>query len=73
MSNKKEIGEAKSLRWLSNQFPFTTNAKNDIDRMGNCIHLYCRAGADKIEELNQTVIELTKEVMRLKDKYEGLE
>lgn len=73
MNNIKEIGEANSLRWLANQFTFTMNAKNDIDRMGNCIYLYCRAGADKIEELDQRVFELTEEVIRLKDKYEGLE
>ena len=45
----KEIPEAKSLRWLANMFPITKNPKDEIDRMTNCINLYCTAGADKIE------------------------
>ena len=54
-----EIPEAKSLRWLCNQFPVTIPAQDDGDRMMNAIHMYCEAGAKKIEELQ-------KEVERLK-------
>ena len=46
-----EIPEVKSLRWLSNMFPFVDNPKDETDRMSNAIHVYCSAGADKIEEL----------------------
>lgn len=41
--------EAKSLRWLENMFPFIENAKDNIDKMSNAIHVYCKAGADCIE------------------------
>ncbi len=50
MSN---IPEAKSLRWLANNFPFIEHPKDDIDRMNNLIYLYCKAGADKIDELSE--------------------
>ena len=46
-----EISEVKSLRWLANMFPWVDNPRDDADRMSNAIHLYCTAGADKIEEL----------------------
>ena len=51
-NNKKEIPEVKSLRWLANMFPFVKEPKDDEDRISNAIHLYCTAGADKIEELS---------------------
>ena len=50
-----EIPEAKSLRWLCNQFPVTIPARNDEDRICNAIHVYCEAGADKIDELQREV------------------
>lgn len=54
MNNKnKEIPEVKSLRWLANMFPYTENPEDDTDRMTNAIHIYCTAGADKIEELQK--------------------
>lgn len=56
-----EIAEAKSLRWLANMWPFVNIPKDDCDRMSNAIHLYCEAGAAKIEELQ-------KEIERLKSK-----
>ena len=56
MNNKnKEIQEVKSLRWLANMFPYIENPEDDTDRMTNAIHIYCSAGADKIEELQKTV------------------
>ena len=50
-----EIPEAKSLRCLCNHFPITTPPKDDGDRMCNAIHIYCEAGAKKIEELHREV------------------
>lgn len=47
-----EIPEVKSLRWLANMFPWVDNPQDDADKMSNAIHLYCTAGADKIEELS---------------------
>ena len=55
---KTKIPEASSLRWLVNQFPITKKPKNDVDRISNAIHLYCEAGANKIEELHKELEEL---------------
>ena len=49
-----QIPEIKSLRWLANQFPYIENPKDDTDRLSNAIHVYCTAGANKIEELAKT-------------------
>ena len=45
----KEIKEAKSLRWLANQFPKVENPKDNGDRLCNCINLYCTNAAELIE------------------------
>lgn len=50
-----EIPEAKSLRWLANIFPFVDKPQDETDKMSNAIHVYCTAGADKIEELAATL------------------
>lgn len=64
MSRKhNEVPEAKSLRWLANTFPFTEDPKDDTDKVSNAIHIYCEAGAIKIDEL-------TKEVSDLKSQLE---
>lgn len=55
---RKEIKEAKSLRWLANMFPFTENPEDEGDKMCNTIHVYAEAGADKINELQETIDEL---------------
>ena len=68
MKNKKtakEIKEAKSLRWLANQFPKVENPKDNGDRLCNCINLYCTNAAELIEQ--QAV-----EIKRLKEKNENL-
>lgn len=44
----REIKEAKSLRWLAVQFPKVENPKDDIDKMQNCINIYCTNAADFI-------------------------
>lgn len=70
-----EIPEAKSLRWLAVQFPFTEDAKDDIDRMTNAIHVYCTAGADKIDEFAKALEVVKNEddccVWRLHPKFDG--
>ena len=48
---KIEIPEAKSLRWLAMNFPFTENPADETDRLCNAIHVYATAGADLIEKL----------------------
>lgn len=47
--------EAKSLRWLSNMFPLVENPKDNEDRMCNCIHIYCEAGAKRIEAMQEEI------------------
>ena len=66
MSKEKEIPEVKSLRWLANMFPLTDNPQDETDKMSNAIHLYCTAGANKIEELSEINSKL------LKDKLNGV-
>lgn len=61
MSNKKAIPEVSSLRWLANMFPFIENPEDDADKISNAIHVYCTAGANKIEELSAKVNNLEKE------------
>lgn len=46
-----DIPEAKSLRWLAIQFPYTENPKDDCDRFSNVIHIYASRGADCIDRL----------------------
>ena len=59
MSERKEILEvSSSLRWLANMFPWTDNPQDGTDRMTNAIHIYCTAGADKIEALLKELEEL---------------
>lgn len=55
-----EIPEAKSLRWLANQFPYLKEAKDDGDRMIRAINVYATAGADKIESLARELNKLKK-------------
>lgn len=55
--------EAKSLRWLSNMFPFTRIPMDETDRKSNAIHVYCEAGATKIEKLQEQV-EMLEECIR---------
>lgn len=53
MREVKENDVAKSLRWLSNMFPFMEHPEDEADRMSNAIHIYSKAGAEKIQELEQ--------------------
>lgn len=52
---QSEIPEVKKLRWLANMFPFVENPQDETDKMCNAIHIYCTAGANKIEELQQKI------------------
>ena len=47
--------EAASLRWLANMFPYTSSPSDETDRMSNAIHVYCTAGADRIDALSSEV------------------
>lgn len=49
--SRNEIPEVKSLRWLANMFPYVDHPQDETDKISNAIHLYCTAGADKIEQL----------------------
>ena len=55
---KRQIPEAKSLRWLANMFPWTDNPQDETDKMTNAVHTYAMAGADKIEALGKELEEL---------------
>lgn len=60
---RKEIPEASSLRWLANMFPLTKVPLDETDKITNAIHIYCTAGAKKLEELqewNDMLLELCK-------------
>lgn len=50
---RKEIPEASSLRWLANMFPLTKIPLDETDKISNAIHIYCTAGAKKLEELQE--------------------
>lgn len=63
----KEIKEAKSLRWLANQFPKVENPKDNGDRLCNCINLYCTNAAELIERQAAENINLQKENKALRD------
>lgn len=63
---KHEIPEVKSLRWLANNFSFTKNPKEDADKLSNAIHVYRKAGADKIEELQAKIDLLSDAVQYMK-------
>lgn len=67
MATNKEIAEAKSLRWLANNFQYIENPKDELDKMNNAIHIYCTAGADKFDSLNDELTEL-KELLNRKEK-----
>lgn len=66
---EEKIAEASSLRWLSNQFPFDPDPKDNTDKMCNCIHIYCRAGADKIEQLAAKNKELKQYIEKIGKEY----
>lgn len=53
-----ELPEIKSLRWLANNFPFTDEPKDEIDKISNAINLYATAGANKLEELRHIIMQL---------------
>ncbi|MCQ4833997.1 cell division protein [[Clostridium] symbiosum] len=60
------IQEAKSLLWLSSMFPFTKIPLDETDKMSNAIHIYCKAGAKKIETMQE-------EIKMLKEYIDNLE
>lgn len=66
LNNKKELGEAKALRWLANMFPLIDDPKDNEDKINNIINLYCATGADKLEELSEKINCLEEEIRILK-------
>lgn len=50
-----EIAEAKSLRWLANMWPLVEDPKDEADKMSTCIHLYCNAAADRMDQMAETI------------------
>lgn len=50
-----EIHEAKSLRWLANMWPLVEDPKDEADKMSTCIHLYCTAAADRMDQMAETI------------------
>ena len=59
---REQKPELKSLRWLANMFPLQIPAQDDNDRLCNAIHLYCTAGADKLEAQELRIQELEVEL-----------
>lgn len=53
---------------LANMFPMIKNPKDETDKITSCIHIYCSAGADKIEELQNKVEELQSIIDELNNK-----
>lgn len=53
--DKKEIPEVKSLRWLANMFPKVEKPQDDSDKISTCIHLYCTAGANLLEDYRKKI------------------
>lgn len=58
--------EARSLRWLANMFPLTKVPLDETDKISNAIHVYCTAGAQKIEQL-QKENEMLLEYLKIKE------
>lgn len=53
--------EAKSLMWLVNMFPFEVKPRDNVDKMFNAVHLYCKAGAEKIIQMDAELKKLKEE------------
>lgn len=67
----REIKEAKSLRWLAVQFPKVENPKDDVDKMQNCINLYCTSAADLIDHQQAEIEGLQKLLYSFLDTRNG--
>lgn len=65
LASDEMASEAKALRWLANNFPYTNEPEDVSDKMSNAIHLYATAGADKIEELQHVLQSTKRERMRI--------
>lgn len=62
----KNIPEVKSLRWLANMFPKVEKPKDDTDKISTCIHLYCTAGANLLEDYRKKIEFLTEEYHKMR-------
>lgn len=45
----EQMPEIKSLVWLTYQFPFVPEPKDDSDKMQNCIHIYCAKAVERLK------------------------
>lgn len=61
--------EVISLRWLCIQFPFIVDPQNELDMISNTIHCYCKAAADKLEELQNKLDDLQNKYTILSQFY----
>lgn len=66
-----EIPEAKSLRWLAIQFPLVEKPKDDIEKIQSLIHLYCTAGANRLESIDAENIKLKAELEKVKQERDS--
>ena len=64
--NTKEIPEVKSLRWLANMFPKFDKPQDDSEKLSTCIHLYCTAGANLLEDYRKKIEFLTDEYHKMR-------
>lgn len=64
--NTKEIPEVKSLRWLANMFPKFEKPQDESDKLSTCIHLYCTAGANLLEDYRKKIEFLTEEYHKMR-------
>lgn len=67
-----DTSEVKSLRWLANMFPLQIPARDENDKICNAIHLYCTAGADKIEAQALRIEELDVELQEANETIDNL-
>lgn len=64
--NTKEIPEVKRLRWIANMFPKVEKPQDDSDKLSTCIHLYCTAGANLLEDYRKKIEFLTEEYHKMR-------
>lgn len=64
---KAGASEVKSLRWLANMWPLVEKPEDDADKMSTCIHLYCTAAADRVEQMAEAIENLREKLKAYED------
>ena len=59
----------KQLKWLTFNFPYVEDPKDDTDRICNCIHLYCENAVAVIDELEKVISNLQGIISELSKNY----